>query len=88
MHSLPGKQGRTVPFVRPTRSISRTHIVVAAAPEHVVDANNDLNSDKRTNDDSRSSDVEYSAGLLAVHGGEMSGRPKVSGMSSHNDIAF
>ena len=79
MHSLPGKQGRNVPFVRPTKSISRAHIVVTAAPEHVINTDNDNSRDNRGVHGSRGLDEEYSAGLLAVHGGELSGRPKVSG---------
>lgn len=78
MHSLPGKQGRNVPFVRPTKSISRANIVVTAAPEHVLDTNNDKNRNGAGDNGSRALDEEYSAGLLAVHGGELSGRPKVS----------
>lgn len=83
MHSLPGKQGRNVPFVRPTKSISRANIVVTAAPEHVLDTNNDKNKNGAGDNGSRALDEEYSAGLLAVHGGELSGRPKVSGTYDH-----
>lgn len=83
MHSLPGKQARNVPFVRPTKSISRANIVVTAAPEHVIDTDNDNNRDKLADNGTRALDEEYSAGLLAVHGGELSGRPKVSGTCCH-----
>lgn len=80
MHNLPGKQGRSVPFVRPTKSISKANIVVAAAPEHVLDTDNENeNRNEGGLNGSRNPGEEYSAGLLAVHGGELSGRPKVSG---------
>jgi hypothetical protein len=50
---------------------------VSAVPEHVVE---NLNNDKRNESAGNGNGEDYSSGLLAVHGGEMNGRPKVSGM--------
>lgn len=77
---MPGRQGRSVPFVRPCRNISRQHIVVSSAQEHAIEENNMKNNDFRSNGTSREGiGGMTSNGLLAVHGGELGGRPRVSG---------
>jgi len=78
LHSIPGLQKRSVPFVRPSKNISRQHIVVSAAPEHAVE-NNDLSNNGTQSGDLHGVSAATSNGLLAVHGGEMDGRPNVSG---------
>lgn len=76
MHSLPGKQGRNVPFVRPSKSISRQQIFVSAVPDHAIQ---EQSANQENGVVPHTGAVESSNGLLAVHGGEMSGRPRVSG---------
>lgn len=79
LNHLPGSQARSVPFVRPTRSISRFQHQVRAAAEPMTAA------DQNTGNGSGSSyDLEddgCTAATRAVHGGERAGRPRVSGRS-------
>ena len=58
---------------------------MSAVPEHVVE---NLNNDKRNESVGNGNGEDYSSGLLAVHGGEMNGRPKVSGMCQYLAIIF
>lgn len=71
-----------MPFVRLRKSIPRDHIIVAAATEHSIE-NEESNNAMAMNGGSREKVLDQlSPGLLAVHGGEREGRPKVSGMCS------
>lgn len=75
-----GRQARSVPFVRPAKSISRcqTTLVVRAAAEQIVHSDQDMVSNGSS---SGGYDLEgaATAATLAVHGGERAGRPRVSG---------
>lgn len=79
-HNLPGQQSKSGPLVRPPcKHTSRANTVVKAVSENVV---------KDSEGQSPKSDIEplehrggtkSSPGMLAVHGGERAGRPRVSG---------
>lgn len=76
--ALPGLQARAVPYNRPSRNISRCHYsVVKAISEDVTAPNFDHRA--YSGNGSGESGLEPTQGMLAVHGGERAGRPRVSG---------
>ena len=83
--NLPGQQGRSIPFVRPCKNISKLHtVVVQAVSENIVEehsGNNGANGSRESN-----GTTQQSTGLLAVHGGERAGRPRVSGKASFSRL--
>ena len=77
--SLSGQQGRSVPFVRPCKAISRVHTVTRAVSENVVEKQEDNGRGSNNGPRESGNGAQPSAGMLAVHGGERAGRPRVSG---------
>ena len=82
--ALPGLQARVVPYNRQSRNISRANFVVKAISKDVVERNQDHRA--YSGNGARESGEQPSQGLLAVHGGERAGRPRVSGEAPKHAI--
>jgi len=81
MHNLPGQQSRCVPFMRPCMSkhISKSTTIIKAAAENAVTQSGSNTNNGADGANGTHGNREPKTGLLAVHGGERAGRPRVSG---------
>lgn len=78
-HNLPGKEARSVSFVRRSRYKSHSKFTVKAVSENVLEKQEGNNNGSGSGLWEQGGEAQPSPGMLAVHGGERAGRPRVSG---------